>query len=168
MLRAFRCLFAFAAIVSAQPLFLLPDGVVPKKHIIELTIDPDLDTFSGWSRIEIEISKPATTLWVNAKDLTPDIRPSPGKDTPFPRTQPRPAANLSLLNSVLPSAPAPRPSRFSYKRKLTETSVAGPYRNKVDDDWYAFTTFTPIDARRAFPCFDEPRFKTPLGIFHPH
>src|SRR5439155_13571575 len=27
-----------------------------------------------------------------------------------------------------------------------------------------FTSFTAIDARRAFPCFDEPRFKTPWRL----
>jgi cytosol alanyl aminopeptidase len=40
----------------------------------------------------------------------------------------------------------------------------GAYRRKVEGNWYAYTTFTPIEARRAFPCFDEPRFKTPWEI----
>ncbi len=53
---------------------------------------------------------------------------------------------------------------LQYKAKLSETAVLGPYRRNVEGKWYAYTTFTPIEARRAFPCFDEPRFKTPFEL----
>ena len=68
-----------------------------------------------------------------------------------------------FLDFALDSAVGPGRVTISirYQGKLDENSVVGPYRKKVGDDWYVFTTFTPIDARRAFPCFDEPRFKTP-------
>jgi alanyl aminopeptidase len=40
----------------------------------------------------------------------------------------------------------------------------GAYRRKSGDDWYVFTSFTAIDARRAFPCFDEPAYKAPWDV----
>ena len=40
----------------------------------------------------------------------------------------------------------------------------GAFHTQFENNWYAFTTFTAIDARRAFPCFDEPRFKTSWEI----
>ena len=67
----------------------------------------------------------------------------------------------ALRAPVREETQAPATISIHYEGKLDEKAIAGPYRNKVGEDWYAFTTFTPIDARRAFPCFDEPRFKTP-------
>jgi alanyl aminopeptidase len=163
MPRAFLYL-AFAATLPAQPSFLLPDGVTPKKHIIELTIDPAQDTFTGWSRIEVDLSKPTNQLWVNAKGLIPEQSSVDyqGRTIPAVATP----AGGEFIGLELPSQIGPGKATISihYRGKLDETAIVGPYRNKVAADWYAFTTFTPIDARRAFPCFDEPRFKTPWEI----
>ena len=62
-------LFTWAC--AAQPGFNLPDDVIPRKHTIELTIDPGKDTFSGEARIDVELRKPTTIIWLNAKDITP-------------------------------------------------------------------------------------------------
>ncbi len=52
----------------------------------------------------------------------------------------------------------------NYRGRIQDKQVLGPYRRNVEGKWYVYTTFTPIEARRAFPCFDEPRFKTPWEI----
>src|SRR5262249_44612331 len=61
-------------------------------------------------------------------------------------------------------APGRHTISIRYQGKLDDKAIVGPYRKKSGDDWYVFTSFTPIDARRAFPCFDEPRFKTPWDM----
>ena len=164
MHRVCLCILACATTLPAVPSFQLPNDVIPKKHIIELTIDPTLDTFTGWARIEVELSRSTNILWVNAKDLTPRESSVSWQG----RTVSAPASIVGgeFIGLALDSPIGPGPATISirYQGKLDETAVAGPYRNKVAGDWYAFTTFTPIDARRAFPCFDEPRFKTPWEL----
>jgi alanyl aminopeptidase len=167
MPRALLCLLTCAATLLAlppPPSFLLPDTVTPKKHIIELTIDPNLDTFSGWSRIEVELSKSTTVLWVNSKDLTPQESSVSWQGRSIPAAASVAGGEFIGLDLVSPIGPGRATISIRYSGKLDEKAVVGPYRNKVADDWYAFTTFTPIDARRAFPCFDEPRFKTPWEL----
>jgi aminopeptidase N len=43
-------------------------------------------------------------------------------------------------------------------------SLAGLYRVNDGGRWYAFTQFEATDARRAFPCFDEPNQKVPFDV----
>src|SRR4029079_8658925 len=51
-----------------------------------------------------------------------------------------------------------------YSGKSRHGDIRGLYTLKERDDWYAYTQFENTDARRAFPCFDEPSYKIPWRI----
>jgi alanyl aminopeptidase len=53
---------------------------------------------------------------------------------------------------------------LAYTGRVATKDTEGIFRQKDGDDWYAFTQFEAIYARRAFPCFDEPSFKTPWQL----
>jgi cytosol alanyl aminopeptidase len=149
---------------SAPPGFLLPDDVKPRKYTVDLTIDPSLPVFSGVISINVDAKAATRIVWMNAQQLEVQSADASFNGRRISSTRQTLAGEFVGIELNSPIGPGNATISIRYQGKLDEKSVVGPYRKKVGDDWYVFTTFTPIDARRAFPCFDEPRFKAPWKL----
>jgi alanyl aminopeptidase len=144
--------------------FRLPDAARPLSYRVELALDPESAPFTGRVRIEVALVRPAARVWLNAKGLTvSEALVTAGGRTL--RAEPSLVDDEFLvldLPEPVPAGAATLDLRFS--GRLDDTGLLGPYRRRSGGAWAVFTTFTAIEARRAFPCFDEPRFKTPWTL----
>ena len=164
---ALACVLVAAAFSASPPPpgFQLADGVVPLKYNVQLSIDPSREIFEGIVSIQVDIRKPTSVIWLNAKDIEPD------KDSGLDlKEDVSVLAHTRVVNKELIAVDIPQEISgvwtlvLKYHGHLDDKGVLGAYRRKVDGNWYVYTTFTPIEARRAIPCFDDPRFKTPWEI----
>ena len=114
-------------------------------------------------RIETELKTRARLVWLNAKDLAVD-RASVSVGSR--QLQARPLVEDEFLGLELGEEIGPGRAvlEVAFRGSMPSNRNSGLYRKSAGDDWYAFTTFTPIDARRAFPCFDEPGYKAPWRV----
>jgi alanyl aminopeptidase len=162
--RAFFLFLAAQALIAAPPAFVLPDAVVPRKHTLELTIDPSQPNFEGRMTIEFDLKSATDSIWLNAKGL--NVRETSLRIADRPISARLLTAGGEFLGLELPNPAGPGRGALSvrYQGRLDDKATVGLFRRKTAGDWYAYTTFTPIEARRAFPCFDEPRFKTPWEV----
>src|ERR1700675_1575291 len=144
-------LFSLACLCAsgAPPDFLLPDGVVPTRHTIELTIDPARNTFRGWARIAVELQKPQSEIWLNGKDLILEQASIElGGKTYKTRAQAVAGEFIRLTPNRL-IGPGPALLSIRYRAPLTDQAVSGPFRRQVEGRWCARPVFTPIYGRRA-------------------
>jgi alanyl aminopeptidase len=146
------------------PTLRLPTVARPARYAVELTIDPAREDFTGTITTELEITAPITTLWLHGQELVID-------EATFVVGTERIAARAiygdhAFVGLVLPKQLAPGRATLvaKYRGKMHRNSGDGIYTAQEANEWYAFTQFEATDARRAFPCFDEPSYKVPWRV----
>ncbi len=171
-MRAFLALLAllFAAPAFAQqgppPQGRLSNLVAPIAYRLHFTVNPDAPGFTGHTEIDLTVSAPTQSIYIHGRDLT--ITHAEARTGKM-------AADPAQYSKVLPTGVArlifERPLSagrhtlvIDYTAKYQEGQADGLYRVKVGQDYYAYTQFESIDARRAFPSFDEPGHKTPFSV----
>lgn len=143
--------------------FRLPHTAFPTDYKLELTIVPEETVFQGVAMINIELKERTRVVWLNAKDLS--IKEIHVKSGALSKTASwRTSDEFLAIDLGQSTGPGPQQLEIRYTAVLPDKTSAGAYRKKSANDWYVYTSFTPIDARRAFPCFDEPEYKTPWTI----
>jgi puromycin-sensitive aminopeptidase len=143
----------------------------------DLMVEPDLKkfTFSGAEEITLSVAKPVREIVLNATDLEisqAQILPVGGTNVNGTAlgAQIVPDAKSERVRIVLKHELPAGTYRLSCKFKGTlNDMLRGFYRSSFEDDkhakhWLCATQMEPIDARRMFPCFDEPEFKATFHI----
>jgi puromycin-sensitive aminopeptidase len=143
----------------------LPATVIPERY--ELSLAPDLAnwTFSGEETIVIDAREPVREILLNAAELElqdVSLRLSDGKALPG-----RSSLDAENEQATLSFGEAVPAGRHELRIRFTGTlndKLHGFYRSTYNDEngqekRLASTQFESTDARRAFPCWDEPAFK---------
>lgn len=149
-----------APVPREVPVGQLPEGVTPKAYRIDLTIVPERDRFSGTVEIDIELAASTDRFFLHGKDLEVTSARVGELSGRFKTVTDTGGAELSFP-SALPKGPATL--RMEYTAPFNR-ALQGIYKVIDDDVPYAFSQMEAISARLAFPCFDEPRFKTPFEV----
>jgi aminopeptidase N len=144
------------------------DHVKPEHYWLSLVPDFDKFTFSGEEIITLELNKPESTIRLHAKELKISEAFITDGDSEWRAkvTLDQESEQASLeFESQLKKGTYNLNLKFS--GALTD-NMRGFYRSqfqvKGKTEYMAVTQFEPTDARRAFPCFDEPAQKATFAV----
>jgi cytosol alanyl aminopeptidase len=141
----------------------LPDTQKVLAQRVELTIVPSSPSFEGTTEIDIDLASSANVVWLNARALRLSKASARvgAADVTAQVSSAQERVALRFPNAIGPGR-ATLVIRFS--GVLSDTEVSGLFHQQEGGDWYAMSKFEATDARRAFPCVDEPAAKMPWEL----
>ncbi len=167
-LASLACLSLLSMTAEAAPADTIPQGRLPRQAVpvayrLDLTLLPEQDHFSGHVEIDVDLKSATDTIWINGRGLAVRKVAALAPSAIIGEYRQMDAFGVARLNFPK-KVPAGRVTiAVDYEASLGP-GPGGAYRVKVADEWYAWTHFETIDARAAFPGFDQPEYKTPLTL----
>lgn len=158
--------------VITQAREVLPTNVKPVHY--HVTLEPDFEkfTYEGKVVIDLDVVEDTTSIELNVNELK--IHATTVKsgeqviaDSPtLHHDEDKQITKVSFDQTIPGGSKATLTMTFS---GVLNDNMAGFYRSSFKDEngnttWMATTQMEPTDARRAFPCFDEPALKAKFTV----
>jgi len=152
--------------VTQGSTYRLPRTVTPSRYAIELRLDPTSPTFDGTEDVTIAVHEPVTEIVLNGKELSVRAGAVIAWDETvieIAKAVPDPSAGRITLELPAELEAGAYTLRLDFSGKLSDL-MEGMYRSRFTDDEgrdhvIVTTHFEATDARRNFPCWDEPDLK---------
>ena len=142
----------------------LPKQVRPETYAIRIAPDLEKLTFTGSETVKLDVQKPATNLVLNALDLAITAASVDGKplDTAAIKLDPKEETLTLALPAEIPAGAHEVLLNFNGK---INAQGQGLFFARYQEEGSGAkkimlgTQFEATDARRMFPCWDEPSFR---------
>ena len=144
--------------------FRLSKDVIPTRYDLSIEVNLDQWRYTASERISVMIHRPQAEIVLHATGFTIDsARVVAGTVTQSATVTWNAEAETVSIGCKKPVPTGPAVLEFEFNGEILDR-LRGFYRSQKDGDRYAATQFEAADARRAFPCFDEPEFKARFAL----
>ena len=158
--------FVFTCSAAQPPKLRLSEveDIQPISYRADLTLDPEKDDFRGSIAIKLDVKKPTDIVWLDQEKITVDTATLTAAGKTWTAKSIPGGDDFVGLQFDAPVPAGPAELTIAYKGVVITKNSTAIFRQKDLNDWYIFSQFESTDARGAFPCFDEPEYKTPWQL----